>query len=108
MKQVLIDAARARIAHKRGAGQEVQITDIPDCGPRQNQSLLAMYDALQRLERADTLKGKLIEMRYLDGMTAEECSVALLKPVHVVRRELRLAQAWLRKEMMRETEGAHV
>jgi RNA polymerase sigma-70 factor, ECF subfamily len=45
------------------------------------------------------LKGRLIEMRYFGGMTAEEAARALSIPVHVVRRELRLAQAWLRKEM---------
>jgi DNA-directed RNA polymerase specialized sigma24 family protein len=47
----------------------------------------------------DPLKAKLIEMKYFGGMTADETSVALSKPVHMVRRELRLAQAWLRKEM---------
>ena len=58
-----------------------------------------MDDALHQLERMDPLKAKLIEMRYFGGMTADETSVALSKPVHMVRRELRLAQAWLRKEM---------
>jgi DNA-directed RNA polymerase specialized sigma24 family protein len=61
---------------------------------------------LQRLEKADPLKGQLIEMRYFGGMTAEESSTALSKPVHTVRRELRLAQAWLRKEMAGATSGA--
>jgi len=42
---------------------------------------------------------QLIEMRYFGGMTAEETAEALSMSVHVVRRELRLAQAWLRKEM---------
>jgi len=38
-------------------------------------------------------------MRYFGGMTAEESAEALAMSVHVARRELRLAQAWLRKEM---------
>ena len=54
-----------------------------------------MDDALRRLEREDPLKGQLIEMRYFGGMTAEESSLAVKKPIHVVRRELRLAQAQL-------------
>jgi DNA-directed RNA polymerase specialized sigma24 family protein len=62
-----------------------------------------MDDALQRLEETDPLKGQLIDMRYFGGMTAEESSMALSIPVHTVRRELRLAQAWLRKEMATET-----
>jgi DNA-directed RNA polymerase specialized sigma24 family protein len=58
-----------------------------------------MDDVLQQLEKADPLKGQLIEMRYFGGMTAEESAIVVSKPVHIVRRELRLAQAWLRKEM---------
>jgi len=99
MRQVLIDTARARTAAKRGTGQEVPLADLPDVGSRPDRSLLAIEDALQRLEKADPLKGRLIEMRYFGGMTAEESSTALSKPVNTVRRELRLAQAWLRKEI---------
>jgi RNA polymerase sigma-70 factor, ECF subfamily len=106
MRQVLIDTARARTAAKRGAAQEIPLADLPDVGPPQDRSLLAIDDALQRLEKADPLKGQLIEMRYFGGMTAEESSTALSKPVHTVRRELRLAQAWLRKEMASATSGA--
>jgi RNA polymerase sigma-70 factor, ECF subfamily len=106
MRQVLIDTARARTAAKRGAAQEIPLADLPDVGPRQDRSLLAIDDALQRLEKADPLKGQLIEMRYFGGMTAEESSTALSKPVHTVRRELRLAQAWLRKEMAGATSAA--
>jgi hypothetical protein len=68
--------------------------------------LLALDDALQWLEKTDPRKGQLIEMRYFGGMTAEESAMALSIPVHVVRRELRLAQAWLRKEMAGENSGA--
>jgi RNA polymerase sigma-70 factor, ECF subfamily len=99
MRQVLVDTARARSAAKRAAAQEVPLADMPDLGPKPDRSLLAIDDALQRLEKSDPLKGQLIEMRYFAGMTAEESSMALSKPVHTVRRELRLAQAWLRKEM---------
>jgi len=99
MRQVLVDTARARTAEKRLAAQEVALADIPDWGPQPNRSLIEMDDALQRLEKADPLKGQLIEMRYFGGMTAEESSIAVGKPVHIVRRELRLAQAWLRQEM---------
>ena len=103
MRQVLVDTARARSSEKRASGQEVALADLPELGSKQNRSLLAMDDALQRLEEVDPLKGQLIDMRYFGGMTAEESSIALSIPVHTVRRELRLAQAWLRKEMADET-----
>ena len=106
MRQVLVDTARARTAGKRAAAQEVALEEAADRAPKQDRSLLAMDDALQRLERTDPQKGQLIEMRYFGGMTAEETSDALSIPVHVVRRELRLAQAWLRKEIAGEDSSA--
>jgi RNA polymerase sigma-70 factor (ECF subfamily) len=102
MRQILVDTARAKATAKRGAAQVVALSDLPDIGSQPDRSVLALEDALQWLEKADGLKGQLIEMRYFGGMTAEECSSALSLPVHVVRRELRLAQVWLRKQMADE------
>jgi len=99
MRQVLVDTARARLAGKRDADLEVPVADLPELGSQPDRSLLALNDALEQLEKTDTLKGQLIEMRYFGGLTAEESSAELSVPVHVVRREIRLAQAWLRKEM---------
>lgn len=99
MRQVLVDLARARATEKRSAMVEVRLADIPDLGPQPDESLLAMDEALKRLAQADPLKVHLIEMRYFGGMTAEECATFLSISVHVIRRELRLAQAWLLKEM---------
>jgi RNA polymerase sigma-70 factor (ECF subfamily) len=99
MRQVLVDLARARSREKRGAMEEVQLAEIPDLGRQPDESLLVMDEALDRLARTDPLKVQLIEMRYFGGMTAEESAKVLSISVHVVRRELRLAQAWLHKEM---------
>ena len=101
MRQVLVDAARARSADKRSGGIEVTLADIPDFGSKPEKSLLALDDALTRLAQSDPLKVQLVEMRYFGGMTAEESAEALSMSVHVVRKELRLAQAWLRREMAR-------
>ena len=102
MREILVDAARARAAGKRSAAEEVELADIPDPVGTSGGRLLAMDEALDRLEAADPLKARLIEMRYFGGMTAEESATALAMSVHVVRRELRVAQAWLRKEMAGE------
>jgi RNA polymerase sigma factor (TIGR02999 family) len=106
MRQVLVDTARARAAGKRGAAQEIAVAQLPEWGRQPDRPLLAMEDALQRIEQIDPLKGQLIEMRFFGGMTAEESAEALSIPVHVVRRELRLARAWLRKEMTGDSEPA--
>ena len=102
MRQVLVDAARSKGAEKR-AGVEVPLTEVANSASQTDRPLLVLDDALRRLERMDRLQGRLIEMRFFAGMTAEESSTALEIPVHVVRRKLRIAQAWLRREM---TEGA--
>jgi RNA polymerase sigma factor (TIGR02999 family) len=98
MRQILVDAARARSAAKRAADL-MQFDDIADPAGRSTEELLAMDEALDRLEKADPLKGRLIDMRYFGGLTAEESAEALGIPAHTVRRELRLAQAWLRREL---------
>jgi RNA polymerase sigma factor (TIGR02999 family) len=99
MRQVLVDLARARSRQKRSAMEEVQLAEIPDLGGKPDESLLVMDEALDRLSQTDPLKVQLIEMRYFAGMTAEESALVLSISVHVVRRELRLAQAWLHKEV---------
>jgi RNA polymerase sigma-70 factor (ECF subfamily) len=99
MRQVLVDVARARATEKRSAMEEVRLAEIPDLARKPDESLLVMDEALEKLARTDPLKVQLIEMRFFGGMTAEETATLLSISVHVVRRELRLAQAWLHKEM---------
>jgi RNA polymerase sigma factor (TIGR02999 family) len=99
MRQILVDMARSRSREKRSAMREVRLAEIPDFSRESDESLLVMDDALERLGRSDPLKVQLIEMRYFGGMTAEESAAALTMSVHTVRRELRLAQAWLHKEV---------
>jgi RNA polymerase sigma factor (TIGR02999 family) len=106
MRQVLVETARSRATKKRDAAREVTLAELPDKELQPDRSVLAIDSALQQLEKADPQKGQLIQMRYFGGMTAEESSRALSMPVHVVRRELRLAEAWLRKEMSVEKSDA--
>jgi RNA polymerase sigma factor (TIGR02999 family) len=99
MRQILVDTARSRAAEKRGAAREIAVGELPDWIPQADRSVLSMNDALQQLEKVDPFKAQIIEMTYFGGLTAEESSMALSTPIHIVRRELRLAKAWLRKEM---------
>jgi RNA polymerase sigma factor (TIGR02999 family) len=101
MRQILVDAARSKAAEKRNASAEVQLTGFSDTGIRPDESLLAIDDALEQLAGIDPLKAQLIEMRFFGGMTAEESAAVLSLSVHSVRRHLRLALAWLHKELSR-------
>ena len=99
MRQVLVDLARARSRLKRSAMEEVPLAGVPEPGRKLDESILVMNEALDRLARTDPRKVQLVEMRYFGGMTAEESAAALSISVHVVRHELRIAEAWLHKEI---------
>ena len=99
MRQVLVDMARARAAEKRGPGLEVTVADLDVLGAPAGNDFLALNDALDRLSSVNARKAQLIELRFFGGMTAEESAEVLEIPVHTVRRELRVAQAWLRREL---------
>jgi RNA polymerase sigma factor (TIGR02999 family) len=105
MRQVLVDYARARATKKR-AGDEhgklqplttgIQVEAKTGIGPVE---LLHLDAALEALAREDCSLGQIIEMRYFGGMTAEETAEALGQSVHIVRHDLRLAQAWLYRRL---------
>jgi RNA polymerase sigma factor (TIGR02999 family) len=99
MRQVLVDHARARQAAKRGADVKVAFEPRFDFAPERDRVVIALDDALQTLTREDGAKAHLVEMRFFGGMTAEEIAEFDGTPVHIVRRELRAAQAWLRREI---------
>jgi RNA polymerase sigma factor (TIGR02999 family) len=102
MRQILTDHARARNAAKRGAGaMRFSLDQVMDTPLETPTALIAVDDALQALEAADSRKAKLIEMRFFGGLTAEESAAALSLPVEKVRAELRVAQAWLQRELYR-------
>jgi len=105
MRQLLVDHARATAAAKRGGGNrrvpwdthiEVQAED----GSR-DVKVLDLHTALETLEREHSCMAQVVEMHYFAGMTAEEAAAATGRSVHVVRHELRLARAWLRRELAR-------
>jgi RNA polymerase sigma factor (TIGR02999 family) len=102
MRQILIDHARAREAGKRGGGQAKYSLDSSlDPAVERPLPMIAIDDALQALEKWNSRKAKLIEMRFFGGLTAEESADVLHVPVEKVRAELRLAQAWLQRELDR-------
>jgi RNA polymerase sigma factor (TIGR02999 family) len=100
MRQILIDHARIRNAAKRGSGaSKYSIDEASDIPIGRPSILIAIDDALNELARMDAPKARLIEMRFFGGLTAEESAEALGMPVTEVRRHLRVAQAWLQREL---------
>lgn len=106
MRQVLVDYARARASLKRTAvlGDGEPRTTSLEVRSGENVELLDLIEldsAVQALAEENEQLARLIEMRYFGGMTAEETAEALGISVHVVRHDLRYAQAWLRRKLSR-------
>jgi DNA-directed RNA polymerase specialized sigma24 family protein len=70
-------------------------------GADEHVKLLDVDRALESLAREDASLAQVVEMHYFGGMTAEEAAVAAGRSVHVVRHQLRVARAWLRRELAR-------
>jgi RNA polymerase sigma factor (TIGR02999 family) len=99
MRQVLVDTARTRHAAKRGPGLEYPLAELPELCAAQDETFLAFDDSLKRLAAESPLKCQLVELCFFAGLTAEESAQTLSLSVHTVRRELRLAKAWLHNDL---------
>jgi RNA polymerase sigma factor (TIGR02999 family) len=102
MRRILVDYARARLADKRGGGaQAVPLDDLTvelaDGG--EDAEILALHEALQALERQDERKARVIEAHIFGGLTYDETAAALGISPATVDRDLRLAKAWLAREL---------
>jgi len=104
MRRVLIDYARKRNAEKRGGGMIITLQTGMDFAQERAPDCLALDEALKRLARVDERKSRAIELKYFGGMTTEEIGSVLGIAVATVGRELRLGQAWLRRELSRAQE----
>ncbi len=100
MRQILVDHARRFKAAKRGNGEaRAPLTDAVGLTHEPAELIIALDEVLETLARRDERKAKLVEMRFFGGLTADESAETLGIPVHTVRRELRIAQAWLHREL---------
>jgi RNA polymerase sigma-70 factor (ECF subfamily) len=99
MRQILVGRARARKANKRNAGLRVPLEEDSVFTGRKALLVVALDDALLELERQDPDKARILELKYFGGMTAEDSAAMLDVSVHKVNRQMRLAQAWLRREL---------
>jgi len=105
MRQILIDHARTKYAQKRGGRQEkLSLEDAQTACVEKPAIMVRIDDALNQLARLDPRKAQLIEMRFFGGLTAEESAAVLELPVNVIRQELRVAQAWLQRELDQDSD----
>lgn len=100
MRHVLVDDARRRRAAKRGGGRRAETLDERSAtSARDEVDLIALDQALGRLAALDPRKARLVELRFFGGLGLDETAAALGVSRSTVKREWRMAKAWLRREI---------
>jgi RNA polymerase sigma factor (TIGR02999 family) len=100
MRSVIIDRARRRLSKKRGGDQQlVDLNGVEVAGDAQAESLVALDDALLRLEGEDPRLAEVVHLRYFAGMSIAETAAALGVSERTVKRDWRLARAILHAEL---------
>ncbi|MGH9855289.1 MAG: sigma-70 family RNA polymerase sigma factor [Blastocatellia bacterium] len=100
MRRVLVDEARKRNHQKRGGGLSLVLLDeAMMLSHERDDELLALNEALERLEQRSERKCRVVELRYFIGLTIEETAEVLGITADIVKREWNSAKRWLHREL---------
>ena len=103
MRHILVDHARAQLRDKRGGGaQKLSLEEVVSFAKEQEVDLLALDDSLKQLAEIDEQQSKIVELRFFGGLTVEETALVLGISPATVKREWRIAKAWLHKSLKAE------
>lgn len=109
MRRILVDAARARGAAKRGGPavvlEEANPAEIPAPDSQRGADLIALDDALTALTEQDARRSRVVELRVFGGLTVEETAQALGLSPQTIHQDWKLAKAWLLRELSRNARG---
>lgn len=106
MRRILVDEARRRRAAKRGGAEKALPLEEADAPIEPDAELVALDDALTDLAKVDERKAKVVELRHFAGLTIAETAEALGIGHATVERDLKMAHAWLNREMSRRADQA--
>lgn len=100
MRQILVDFARAAHSQKRGGNvPQVSLDEALVLTNERESSLVAVDEALKLLAEVDPRKAKVVELRYFGGLSVDEAAEVLKVSPDTVKRDWRLAKAWLLREI---------
>ncbi len=100
MRRILVDHARKHQAAKRGGGRpRITLDEGLVAESRRDEDLLALEDALVRLNELDPQQAKIVELRFFGGLTVAEVAEVLGMSKRSVEREWTMVRAWLRREL---------
>jgi RNA polymerase sigma factor (TIGR02999 family) len=108
MRQILINRAHRKQAEKHGAGRRRQeLIDAVLASEPPPERLLALDEALKRLEEIDPRKAKVVMLRYFAGLNIECTAKSLNLSPATVKRDWQFARTWLHREMTKQEESNH-
>jgi len=100
LRRILVDHAKANRSQKRGGGEEkLQFDEAVMVGPQSEAGVIELDLALQRLAEHDRRKSEIIELLCFGGLTYDEAAAALNISPATVHRELKMAKAFLHREL---------
>ncbi len=100
MRRILVDHARRRLRHKRGADFErVDIDEVLERAAASDDDVLGLHEALDRLAALDERQARVVELRFFGGLSVEETAAALGVSRRTVEGEWTHAKAWLGLEL---------
>jgi len=100
MRRILLNYARDRVRDKRGGGAiHVSISDVDAVIEQRAVDLIALDEALNKLELIDERKCRVVELRFFSGLSVEETAEALNTSTITVIRDWNMAKAWLAREL---------
>jgi RNA polymerase sigma-70 factor (ECF subfamily) len=103
MRRILLNYVRDQKRLKRGGGAiHVSLSEAAVISPKKSDELIALDEALCRLELLDKRKSKVVELRYFGGLSVEETAEVLKVSQITVIRDWNLAKAWLAREIKDE------
>lgn len=100
MRQILVDNARKRNAVKRGSGKtKISLDNAAVISPQSDDDILALNEALTKLDSFDERLSRIVELRFFTGLTIKETAELLSVSETTVKRDWNFARAWLYREI---------
>jgi RNA polymerase sigma factor (TIGR02999 family) len=100
MRRILVDAARARHARRRGGSAvRIHIDDMGDLPAKRDASLVALDEALDALSELTPRAAKVLELRYFGGLSMEKIADVLGISPRTADRDWQFAKSWLMREI---------
>jgi RNA polymerase sigma-70 factor (ECF subfamily) len=102
MRRILVDRARRKMAERHGGGREkIELQEALVFSPEKSKDMIALDDALKRLEEMSPRQGRVVELRFFGGLEMEDIAKLEGVSLRTVKQDWSLARAWLHHEIAR-------